>query len=118
MVFRIYRDIIDLKGHCDNRPASLYEPNVRDSESIGILEDINELERHRIKRGGEENKIVAIMPKDYLSFHYANSFDREDATGAVDIYGFVLHRHIYTKWIVFGSMELECRGRKFSCYIR
>ncbi|MCZ0932345.1 MAG: hypothetical protein OXJ52_04230 [Oligoflexia bacterium] len=93
--FRAYRDIIDLEGHCDNAPVRLYGPS-KYSESIGILEDINELERQRIKKGGVENKMVAIIPMDYLPFHRANSFDKKEVEEAVSTYGFVLHRQKYS----------------------
>ena len=93
--FRVYRDIINLSGHCDNAPIRLYGPG-KYSVSIGVLEDINELERQRIKKGGFESKMAAVIPMDYLSFHEANSYERKDAIGAVDVYGFVLHRQWYT----------------------
>ena len=93
--FRVYRDIISLNGHCDNAPIRLYGPG-KYSASIGILEDINELERWRIKQSEVENKMMAIIPMEYLSFHEANSYERKDAIGALDTYGFVLHRQSYT----------------------
>ena len=93
---RIYRDIIDLEGYCDNSPIEKSDPSFDEhSVSIGILEDINELERQRIKQKEAENKIVAIIPKDYIPFHHANSFDVEEAEGASGLYGFVLHRGEY-----------------------
>ena len=95
--FRTYRSIIDLTGHCNNGPVRLYGPDLnKHSESIGILEDINELERQRIKQKGVEDKVVAIIPMDYLSFHQANSFDLEEAEKASGLYGFVLHRQEYS----------------------
>ena len=104
--FRIYRDIIDLEGHCDNRPVGEYDPSFQHyTESIGVLEDINELEKQRIKQKEAENKIVAIIPKDYIPFHRTNSFDVEEAKGASGLYGFVLHKYIYTKWRVLGMFN-------------
>ena len=95
--FRTYPDIIDLTGYCNNGPVRLYGPDLdKHSESIGILEDINELERQRIKKGGVENKIVAIIPMDYIPFHYANSFSLKEVEGASGSYGFVLHRREYS----------------------
>ena len=108
--FRVYRDIIDLEGYCDNTPISLYGPGDKDSESIGILEDINELERQRIKKGGVENKIVAIIPRDYISFHHANSFGKKEVKEASSTYGFTLHRHVYTKWRVLGLFNWNVVG--------
>ena len=94
--FRVYHNIIDLEGYCDNYPIRRYEPAFRKySTSRGILEDINMLERQRIKQKGVENKMVAIVPKDYFPFHQANSFEKKDAIGATDIYGLVLHRREY-----------------------
>lgn len=104
--FRIYRDIIDLEGHCDNRPVGEYDSSFKYYiESIGILEDINELERQRIKQKEAENKIVAIIPKNYIPFHRTNSFDVEVAEEATELYGFVLHKYIYTKWRVLGMFN-------------
>ena len=95
--FRVYRNILNLTGHCNNGPVRLYGPDLnKHSESIGILEDINELERQRIKKGGVENKIAVIIPMDYISFHYANSFDLKEVTEASRSYGFVLHRQKYS----------------------
>ena len=96
--FQVYPDFIDLEGHCDNAPVGIYNPKriSRHSESIGILEDINKLERWRIKQIGIENKIVAVIPRDYIPFHYANSFDLDEAKTASELYGFVLHRQEYT----------------------
>ena len=95
--FRVYRDIIDLEGYCDNYPIRRYEPAFRKySTSRGVLEDINRIERQRITQKGVENKMVAIVPKDYFPFHQANSLEKEDAIGATDIYGFVLHRREYS----------------------
>ena len=109
--FRIYRDIIDLNGHCDNTPVGEYDPSFQHyTESIGVLEDINELERQRIKQKEVENKIVAIIPKDYIPFHSANSFDVEEAEEATGLYGFVLHKYIYTKWRVLGLWNWDVVG--------
>ena len=95
--FRVYSNVIDLEGYCDNFPIRRYEPDFRKhSTSRGILEDINRLERQRIKQKGVENKMVAIVPKDYFPFHQANSLEKEDAIGANNIYGLVLHRRKYS----------------------
>ena len=93
--FHVSPDIIDLEGHCDNRPVGKTGASIRQSASIGFLEDINALEKLRIKQKGVESKVVAIIPKDYFSFHHANSFEREDLIGSADIYGFVLSRREY-----------------------
>ena len=110
--FNTYHDIIDLEGHCDNNPVREYDPSfIKHTESIGILEDINKLEKQRIKQKGVENKIVAIIPKNYLPFHYANSFDiKEEVKKASKTYGFVLHRYIYTKWRILGLWNWDIVG--------
>ncbi|MCZ0931720.1 MAG: hypothetical protein OXJ52_01000 [Oligoflexia bacterium] len=122
--FRTYRDIINLNGYCDNAPIRLYGQRLNKySESIGILEDINELERQRIKQSGVENKMVAIIPMDYLSFHRANSFEKEEAEEASSTYGFVLHRQEYTAqtemlWGLFEWTSSKSGGSSNVIFVR